>query len=56
MFNNFNLTDAEIIKIIEKFEPLIIKESEIKFRFDEDLNQEIKLNIFKVLSKNRKKF
>lgn len=56
MFNDFNLTDAEILFLIQKFEPLITKESKIKYRFDEDLNQEIKLHIFKVLTKNRKKF
>ena len=55
MFNNFNLTDEEILELIERYEPLIIKESKIKYRFDEDLNQEIKLNIFKILTKNRKK-
>lgn len=55
MFNNFNLLDEEILKIIEDYEPLIVSKSMINFKFDEDLNQEIKLLIFKVLSKNRKK-
>ena len=54
MFNNYNLSDEEIIKIINQFEGLIIKKSEINERFDEDLCQEIKIRIFEVLSKNRK--
>lgn len=55
MFNNFNLSDKEILKIIEDYQPLIIKYSTINFKFDEDLNQEIKFLIFRILSKNRKK-
>lgn len=55
MFNNFNLSDEEIMKIIEDYEPLITSRSTINFKYDEDLNQEIKLYIFKILSKNRKK-
>lgn len=55
MFNNFNLTDEEIMKIINDYEPLILNYSTINFKYDEDLNQEIKLLIFKILSKNRKK-
>ncbi len=54
MFNNFNLSDAEVLEIIKNFEPLIIKESTVKYKFDEDLNQEIKLKIFRVLTQNRK--
>ena len=55
MFNNFNLSDREILKIIEDYKSLINKNSMVSGRFDEDLQQEIKLLIFKVLSKNRKK-
>jgi len=54
MFNNFNLSDDEILKIINDYEPLIIKYSIINYKYDEDLNQEIKEFIFKFLSKNRK--
>lgn len=54
MFNNFNLTDEEIIRIIEIYNPLIIRKSMIRDRFDEDLCQEIKMAFFKELSKNRK--
>ena len=55
MFNNFDLSDQEILKIIEDYKNLINKSSVVSGRFDEDLQQEIKLLIFKVvLSKNRK--
>lgn len=53
MFNNFDLSDQEILKIIEDYKNLINKNSMVSGRFDEDLQQEIKLLIFKVLSKNR---
>lgn len=55
MFNNFDLTDEEILKIIKDYENLIYKYSVINNKFDEDLYQEILLLIFKYLSKNRKK-
>ena len=55
MFNNFDLSDQEILKIIEDYKNLINKNSMVSGRFDEDLQQEIKFLIFKVLSKNRKK-
>jgi len=42
MFNNFNLSDDEILKIINDYEPLIIKYSIINYKYDEDLNKEIK--------------
>lgn len=54
MFNNFDLSDFEIMKIIERYNPLISKIAKINYKFDEDLCQEIKLNIWKELSKNRK--
>lgn len=53
MFNNFNLRDEEIMKIIEDYKPLILNKSMINSRLDEDLNQEILIKIFKVLSMNR---
>lgn len=55
MFNNFNLTDNEIMKIVNDYEPLIRKKSEINNKFNEDLYQEIRIYIFKILSKNRKR-
>lgn len=54
MFNNFDLSDQEILKIIEDYKNLIDKHSEINHRIDEDLQQEIKLRIYLVLRKNRK--
>ena len=55
MFNNFNLSDEEILKIIVDYTNLINKNSIINGKVDEDLQQEVKLLIFKILSKNRKK-
>lgn len=54
MFNEFNLSDDEIIKIIKDYKPLIINASIINDRYDEDLAQVIQIEIFKYLSKNRK--
>lgn len=54
MFNNFSLSDQEILKIIDDYNNLINKNSIINGKIDEDLQQEIKLLIFKILSKNRK--
>ena len=54
MFNNFNLSDQEILKILEDYKNLINKNSVINGELDEDLQQEIKLWIFKILTKNRK--
>ncbi len=53
MFNNFNLSNDEIIKIIEDYNPLLVSKSYINGRFDEDLLEELKLCIFEELSKNR---
>ena len=53
MFNNFNLSDEEIIKIINDYQPLIKSNSNINFKFDEDLKQEIEIRIYQTLSKNR---
>lgn len=55
MFNNFNLTNKEILKIINDYSPLIRKKSIKDNKFDEDISQEIKLLIFQKLSKNRNK-
>ncbi len=55
MFNNFNLSDDEIIFLFEKYKPLILKASSINFKYDEDLNQEIKEYLFRVLTKGRKR-
>ena len=55
MFNNFDLNDIEILKILEDYNPLIIKMSVLRDGLDEDLMQEIKYMIYKTLTKNRKK-
>lgn len=55
MFNNFNLNDEEIIYIIDQYKALIESKSYINCKIDEDLKQEIKIFIYRILSKNRKK-
>lgn len=55
MFNNFDLSDEEIIKIINDYKPLITKLSILRDGFDEDLMQEIKITIYRTLRRNRKK-
>ena len=55
MFNNFDLNDIEILKILEDYNPLITKMSVLRDGLDEDLMQEIKYMIYKTLTKNRKK-
>lgn len=55
LFNNFNLSNKEIVKIIEDYANLINEKSIINHKIDEDLKQEIKLWIVKRLSKNRRK-
>lgn len=56
MFNNFNLKNEEVMKIINDYSYLIKSNSKIKGRYDEDLEQEIKTRIIAVLTKNRKKY
>lgn len=55
MFNNFDLSDDEVLEIVNKYENLINKYSRINGEIDEDLKQEIILNIYKSLTKNREK-
>ncbi len=55
MFNEFNLADEEVMKIIKDYNPLIIRQSTLINGFDEDLKQEIELEIFRTLTRNRKK-
>lgn len=54
MFNNFDLSDEEILKILEDYNPLIVKMSRLRDGIDEDLMQEIKCMIYKTFTKNRK--
>lgn len=55
IFNNFNLTDEEVLHIINKYMPLINKHSFISNIFDEDLKQEIIIQIYTTLTRNRNK-
>ena len=57
MFNNFNLTDDEVIEIINQYENLINKYSKLNIYgdIDEDLKSEIIEKIYIVLTKNREK-
>ncbi len=56
MFNNFNLDDVEILKILDDYNPLITSMSRLRNGIDEDLMQEIKYMIYKTLTKNRKNY
>lgn len=53
LFNNFNLTNDEVLNIIDNYKNLINKYSKINGIVDEDLKQEIILTIYKTLTKNR---
>ncbi len=56
LFNNYKLTNREIEHVLCQMEHYINVNSFVNGKFDEDLNQEIKIKIFRVLSKNRKRF
>ncbi len=53
MFNNFNLSDDDVIEIMVEYRNLISKYSRINGIENDDLKQEILLNIYKTLTKNR---
>lgn len=55
MFKNFNMTDDEVMVIINEYDNLINKYSRINGNIDEDLKQEITIEIYKTLTKNREK-
>lgn len=55
MFKNFNLSDDEVLRIIEEYGNLINKYSYINGEINDDLRQEIILNIYKDLTRNREK-
>lgn len=55
MFNNFNLSDDDVMEIINQYDNLINKYSRINGEIDEDLKQEIIIEIYKTLTKNREK-
>ncbi len=55
MFNNYDLTDRDVLDIVKKYERLINKYSEISGEINEDLKQFIVMEIYKKLTKNREK-
>ena len=57
MFNNYNLSDDDVIEIINRYENLINKYSRITKdeTIDEDLRAEIIKKIYTSLTKNRKR-
>ena len=55
MFKNFNLSDDEVLRIIEEYGNLINKYSYINGEINDDLRQEIILNIYKDLTWNKEK-
>lgn len=55
MFNNYNLTDNDVLEIIEKYSKLINKYSILNGDINEDLRQEIIITIYIKLTANREK-
>lgn len=55
LFNNYNLSDEEVARIISIFEKEINKNSMIMGKLNEDCKQEIIINIYEALTKNREK-
>lgn len=55
MFNNYDLTDGDILDIVKRYENLINRYSEINGKSDEDLRQFIVMEIYRKLTKNREK-
>lgn len=53
-FNNYSLTDEEVTKILEEFKSDIRFNSIIYGKVDEDCEQEIRIQIYRSLTKNRK--
>lgn len=55
IFKNFNMTDDEVMEIISSYDNLLNKYSKINGKIDEDLKQEITIEIYKTLTKNRER-
>ncbi|MBP3800429.1 MAG: hypothetical protein J6I85_00100 [Clostridia bacterium] len=53
-FNNYSLTNDEIIKIIKEYEGLIKYASRQVGEYSEECEQQIKVALFIKLAKNRK--
>lgn len=54
-FNCYSLTNEEVEKIIKEFEKEIRTNSIFFGKVDEDCEQEIRIQIYKALTKNSKK-
>lgn len=54
-FNNYNLSNSEIEKILKELDSIIKQASKINGQIDEDCEQKIRIAIFNKLSKNRNK-
>jgi len=55
MFNNYNLSDGKVLKIIERYEGMIDHYSIVNGKIDKNLKDEIITEIYLKLTKNRKK-
>lgn len=55
LFNNYNLSNDEIEKILKEFRPEIKRASKIDGKINEDCEQKIMIAIYQKLSRNRKK-
>lgn len=55
MFNNFDLTDQDVLDILEEYDNLINRYSKVNGSFNEDLKQFIVMTIYEKLTKNREK-
>lgn len=55
-FNNYSLSNDEVTKILKEFRDEIRVSSVIFGRYNEDCEQEIRLQIYKALTKNKKIF
>lgn len=53
-FNNYNLSNLEVEKILKELETVIEKASKIHGKIDEDCEQKIRIALFNKLTKNRK--
>ena len=51
MFNNYSLSDEDVVAIIMEYEPLINRFSIIDNKVNEDLKQEIILSIYEKIGK-----
>lgn len=55
VFNNYNLSNEEIEKILKEFRPEIKRASKVDGKINEDCEQKIMIAIYQKLSRNRKK-